>query len=119
MEVMVQRMADVEGGLLINYAESIGPLEAVQIPSEHVEDWIHPAVSKRSGGQAVIHTDEDATIKNFEDTLGAIVLWLRFLSVKLCSDMLPVRSNMDSLQPSQLVNVNRMFKTTPAIKLGD
>ncbi|TFK36170.1 UTP--glucose-1-phosphate uridylyltransferase family [Crucibulum laeve] len=43
-----------------------------------------------------------------------------FLPVKSCSDLLLIKSDIYSLQHGQLViNKNRMFETTPVIKLGD
>ena len=43
-----------------------------------------------------------------------------FLPVKSCSDLLSIKTNIYSLQHGQLIiNPQRMFETTPVIKLGD
>ncbi|EMD32022.1 hypothetical protein CERSUDRAFT_58921 [Gelatoporia subvermispora B] len=73
-------------------------------------------------GQAVIQleTAAGAAIKHFKNAHGVNVPRSRFLPVKSCSDLLLIKSDIYSLQHGQLViNPNRMFETTPVIKLGD
>ncbi|PCH43926.1 UTP-glucose-1-phosphate uridylyltransferase [Wolfiporia cocos MD-104 SS10] len=73
-------------------------------------------------GQAVIQleTAAGAAIKHFKNAHGVNVPRSRFLPVKSCSDLLLIKSDIYSLEHGQLViNENRMFETTPVIKLGD
>ncbi|KAI0373394.1 UTP-glucose-1-phosphate uridylyltransferase [Pilatotrama ljubarskyi] len=73
-------------------------------------------------GQAVLQleTAAGAAIKHFNNAHGVNVPRSRFLPVKSCSDLLLIKSDIYSLQHGQLViNPNRMFETTPVIKLGD
>ncbi|GBE81322.1 Probable UTP--glucose-1-phosphate [Sparassis crispa] len=73
-------------------------------------------------GQAVIQleTAAGAAIKHFKNAHGVNVPRSRFLPVKSCSDLLLIKSDIYSLQHGQLViNEQRMFETTPVIKLGD
>ncbi|KAI0829640.1 UTP-glucose-1-phosphate uridylyltransferase [Trametes gibbosa] len=73
-------------------------------------------------GQAVVQleTAAGAAIKHFNNAHGVNVPRSRFLPVKSCSDLLLIKSDIYSLQHGQLViNPNRMFETTPVIKLGD
>ena len=73
-------------------------------------------------GQAVIQleTAAGAAIKHFNNAHGVNVPRSRFLPVKNCSDLLLIKSDIYSLEHGQLViNPNRMFETTPVIKLGD
>ncbi|EMD32141.1 hypothetical protein CERSUDRAFT_88416 [Gelatoporia subvermispora B] len=73
-------------------------------------------------GQAVIQleTAAGAAIKHFRNARGVNVPRTRFLPVKSCSDLLLIKSDIYSLEHGQLViNENRMFGTTPVIKLGD
>ncbi|THH19941.1 hypothetical protein EW146_g1313 [Bondarzewia mesenterica] len=73
-------------------------------------------------GQAVIQleTAAGAAIKHFRNGHGINVPRSRFLPVKSCSDLLLIKSDIYSLEHGQLViNHNRMFETTPVIKLGD
>ncbi|KAF4598160.1 UTP-glucose-1-phosphate uridylyltransferase [Pleurotus pulmonarius] len=73
-------------------------------------------------GQAVIQleTAAGAAIKHFKNAHGINVPRKRFLPVKSCSDLLLIKSDIYSLQHGQLViNEQRMFETTPVIKLGD
>ncbi|KZT04671.1 UTP--glucose-1-phosphate uridylyltransferase [Laetiporus sulphureus 93-53] len=73
-------------------------------------------------GQAVIQleTAVGAAIKHFRNAHGVNVPRSRFLPVKSCSDLLLIKSDIYSLEHGQLViNENRMFGTTPVIKLGD
>ncbi|THH19942.1 hypothetical protein EW146_g1312 [Bondarzewia mesenterica] len=73
-------------------------------------------------GMAVIQleTAAGAAIKHFHNAHGINVPRSRFLPVKSCSDLLLIKSDIYSLQHGQLViNENRLFETTPVIKLGD
>ncbi|KAI5123639.1 hypothetical protein M0805_001672 [Coniferiporia weirii] len=73
-------------------------------------------------GQAVIQleTAAGAAIKHFKHAHGINVPRTRFLPVKSCSDLLLIKSDIYSLEHGQLViNENRLFGTTPVIKLGD
>jgi UTP--glucose-1-phosphate uridylyltransferase len=73
-------------------------------------------------GHAVIQleTAAGAAIKHFKNAHGINVPRKRFLPVKSCSDLLLIKSDIYSLQHGQLViNEQRMFETTPVIKLGD
>ncbi|KAF8909827.1 UTP-glucose-1-phosphate uridylyltransferase [Mucidula mucida] len=134
MEVTDKTKADVKGGTLIDYEGSIRLLEIAQVPSEHVEDfksvrkfkifntnnlWINLKALKRvmetegmeleiiinpkmnDDGQAVIQleTAAGAAIKHFKNAHGINVPRKRFLPL--------------------VINEQRMFETTPVIKLGD
>jgi UTP--glucose-1-phosphate uridylyltransferase len=73
-------------------------------------------------GHAIIQleTAAGAAIKHFKNAHGINVPRKRFLPVKSCSDLLLIKSDIYSLQHGQLViNEQRMFETTPVIKLGD
>ncbi|KAK7692934.1 hypothetical protein QCA50_004575 [Cerrena zonata] len=73
-------------------------------------------------GQAVVQLETacGAAIKHFNNAHGVNVPRSRFLPVKSCSDLLLIKSDIYSLQHGQLViNEQRMFETTPVIKLGD
>ncbi|KAI0702985.1 UTP-glucose-1-phosphate uridylyltransferase [Cerioporus squamosus] len=73
-------------------------------------------------GQAVIQLETAAgdAIKHFNNAHGVNVPRSRFLPVKSCSDLLLIKSDIYSLEHGQLViNPQRMFETTPVIKLGD
>lgn len=85
-----------------------------------LEIIINPKVN--DDGQAVIQleTAAGAAIKHFRNAHGINVPRSRFLPVKSCSDLLLIKSDIYSLEHGQLViNENRMFETTPVIKLGD
>lgn len=59
-------------------------------------------------------------MKNFEDSIGINVPRRRFLPVKKTSDLLLVMSNLYNLSNGSLVmSPQRMFPTTPLVKLGD
>ncbi|CAL1707745.1 unnamed protein product [Somion occarium] len=155
MEVTDKTKADIKGGTLIEYDDTIRLLEVAQVASEHIEDfksirkfkifntnnlWINLKALKRimelgemeldiilnpkttDDGQAVIQleTAAGAAIKHFNNAHGVNVPRSRFLPVKSCSDLLLIKSDIYSLQHGQLViNEQRMFETTPVIKLGD
>lgn len=67
-----------------------------------------------------LETAAGAAIKHFKNGHGVNVPRTRFLPVKSCSDLLLIKSDIYSLEHGQLViNEQRMFETTPVIKLGD
>lgn len=67
-----------------------------------------------------LETAAGAAIKHFKNAHGINVPRSRFLPVKSCSDLLLIKSDIYSLAHGQLViNENRLFQTTPVIKLGD
>ncbi|KAF7790394.1 hypothetical protein EIP86_001349 [Pleurotus ostreatoroseus] len=73
-------------------------------------------------GQAVLQLETAAGdgIQFFKNGHGVNVPRSRFLPVKSCSDLLLIKSDIYSLQHGRLViNEQRMFETTPVIKLGD
>ncbi|KAF7376266.1 putative UTP--glucose-1-phosphate uridylyltransferase [Mycena sanguinolenta] len=85
-----------------------------------LEIIINPKVT--DDGQAVVQleTAAGAAIKHFKNAHGINVPRKRFLPVKSCSDLLLIKSDIYSLEHGQLViNEQRMFETTPVIKLGD
>ncbi|XP_066999787.1 UTP--glucose-1-phosphate uridylyltransferase isoform X2 [Anabrus simplex] len=67
-----------------------------------------------------LETAVGAAMKCFEGGLGINVPRSRFLPVKKTSDLLLVMSNLYSLNHGSLVmSPQRMFPTTPLVKLGD
>jgi len=67
-----------------------------------------------------LETAVGAAMKSFEGGLGINVPRSRFLPVKKTSDLLLVMSNLYSLRNGSLVmSPQRMFPTTPLVKLGD
>lgn len=67
-----------------------------------------------------LETAAGAAIKHFKNAHGINVPRSRFLPVKSCSDLLLIKSDIYSLEHGQLViNENRLFGTSPVIKLGD
>ncbi|XP_021926971.1 UTP--glucose-1-phosphate uridylyltransferase isoform X4 [Zootermopsis nevadensis] len=67
-----------------------------------------------------LETAVGAAMKSFEGGLGISVPRSRFLPVKKTSDLLLVMSNLYSLNKGSLVmSPQRMFPTTPLVKLGD
>ena len=81
---------------------------------------VNPKVA--DDGQAVLQleTASGAAVKHFKNAHGINVPRTRFLPVKSCSDLLLIMSDIYSLEHGQLViNEQRMFETTPIIKLGD
>ncbi|TRM69301.1 UTP--glucose-1-phosphate uridylyltransferase family [Schizophyllum amplum] len=85
-----------------------------------LEIIINPKVN--DDGQPVIQleTAAGAAIKHFKNAHGINVPRSRFLPVKSCSDLLLIKSDIYSLEHGQLmINEQRMFETTPVIKLGD
>ncbi|KAH8920179.1 putative UTP-glucose-1-phosphate uridylyltransferase [Atractiella rhizophila] len=73
-------------------------------------------------GEAVIQLETacGAAIKHFKNAHGINVPRSRFLPVKSCSDLLLITSDLYTLEHGTLtMNKERMFETTPVIKLGD
>ncbi|KAI0790628.1 UTP-glucose-1-phosphate uridylyltransferase [Abortiporus biennis] len=81
---------------------------------------VNPKVTDDGHSVIQLETAAGAAIKHFKNAHGINVPRSRFLPVKSCSDLLLIKSNIYSLQHGQLaINPNRMFGTTPVIKLGD
>ncbi|XP_015428827.1 PREDICTED: UTP--glucose-1-phosphate uridylyltransferase [Dufourea novaeangliae] len=67
-----------------------------------------------------LETAVGAAMKSFEGSIGINVPRSRFLPVKKTSDLMLVMSNLYTLRNGSLVmSPQRMFPTTPLIKLGD
>ncbi|KAG7209035.1 hypothetical protein KM043_015198 [Ampulex compressa] len=67
-----------------------------------------------------LETAVGAAMKSFEGSIGINVPRSRFLPVKKTSDLMLVMSNLYTLRSGSLVmSPQRMFPTTPLIKLGD
>lgn len=67
-----------------------------------------------------LETAVGAAMKSFEDAIGINVPRSRFLPVKKTSDLLLVMSNLYTLKNGSLImSPQRMFPTTPLVKLGD
>ncbi|XP_065168208.1 UTP--glucose-1-phosphate uridylyltransferase-like isoform X2 [Atheta coriaria] len=67
-----------------------------------------------------LETAVGAAMKVFENAIGINVPRSRFLPVKKTSDLLLVMSNLYSMRNGSLVmSPQRMFPTTPLVKLGD
>lgn len=67
-----------------------------------------------------LETAVGAAMKCFEGCIGINVPRSRFLPVKKTSDLLLVMSNLYSLKSGSLImSPQRMFPTTPLVKLGD
>ncbi|KIY49073.1 UTP-glucose-1-phosphate uridylyltransferase [Fistulina hepatica ATCC 64428] len=99
-------------------------LKAVQRVMENegmeLDIIVNPKVTDDGVGVIQLETAAGAAIKHFKNAHGINVPRSRFLPVKSCSDLLLIKSDIYSLQHGQLViNEQRMFETTPVIKLGD
>lgn len=85
-----------------------------------LEIIINPKTTDDGHSVIQLETAAGAAIKHFKNAHGINVPRKRFLPVKSCSDLLLIKSDIYSLQHGQLViNDQRMFETTPVIKLGD
>ena len=85
-----------------------------------LEIIINPKVTEDGVSVIQLETAAGAAIRHFKNARGINVPRNRFLPVKSCSDLLLIKSDIYSLEHGQLViNENRMFGTTPVIKLGD
>ncbi|RPD63993.1 UTP-glucose-1-phosphate uridylyltransferase [Lentinus tigrinus ALCF2SS1-6] len=81
---------------------------------------VNPKVTDNGVSVIQLETAAGAAIRHFKNAKGINVPRNRFLPVKSCSDLLLIKSDIYSLEHGQLVlNENRMFGTTPVIKLGD
>ncbi|EPT02638.1 hypothetical protein FOMPIDRAFT_1047699 [Fomitopsis schrenkii] len=81
---------------------------------------VNPKTTDDGVAVVQLETAAGAAIKHFHNGHGVNVPRARFLPVKSCSDLLLIKSDIYSLEHGQLVlNENRMFSTTPVIKLGD
>jgi UTP--glucose-1-phosphate uridylyltransferase len=59
-------------------------------------------------------------MKSFENAIGINVPRSRFLPVKKTDDLLLIMSNLYSMEKGSLVmSADRMFQTTPLVKLGE
>jgi len=85
-----------------------------------LEIIINPKTTDDGHSVIQLETAAGAAIKHFKNAHGINVPRSRFLPVKSCSDLLLIKSDIYSLEHGQLViNKERMFGTTPVIKLGD
>ncbi|KAJ7703061.1 UTP--glucose-1-phosphate uridylyltransferase [Mycena rosella] len=85
-----------------------------------LEIIINPKVTDRGEAVIQLETAAGAAIKHFKNAHGINVPRSRFLPVKSCSDLLLIKSDIYSLEHGELViSPERMFGTTPVIKLGD
>jgi len=85
-----------------------------------LEIIVNPKVTDDGHAVIQLETAAGAAIKHFKNAHGINVPRSRFLPVKSCSDLLLIKSDIYSLEHGELVlNENRMFGTTPVIKLGD
>ncbi|KII92952.1 hypothetical protein PLICRDRAFT_172976 [Plicaturopsis crispa FD-325 SS-3] len=85
-----------------------------------LEIIINPKVTEDGISVIQLETAAGAAIKHFKNAHGINVPRSRFLPVKSCSDLLLIKSDIYSLEHGQLVvSEDRMFGTTPVIKLGD
>ncbi len=85
-----------------------------------LEIIINPKTNDDGHAVVQLETAAGAAIKHFKNAHGINVPRKRFLPVKSCSDLLLIKSDIYSLQHGQLIiNPQRMFETTPVIKLGE
>merc|ERR1712223_192391 len=129
MEVTDKTRADVKGGTLIQYEGKLRLLEVAHMPKiKHIieentldmEVIVNPKTL--DGGLNVIQleTAVGAAMKCFEGGKGINVPRSRFLPVKKSSDLLLIMSNLYKLKEGSLImSPERMFLSTPLVKLGD
>jgi UTP--glucose-1-phosphate uridylyltransferase len=92
----------------------------MSVDGMELEIIINPKTTDDGHSVIQLETAAGAAIKHFKNAHGINVPRKRFLPVKSCSDLLLIKSDIYSLQHGQLViNEQRMFETTPVIKLGD
>ncbi|KAJ7446197.1 UTP-glucose-1-phosphate uridylyltransferase [Mycena galericulata] len=85
-----------------------------------LEIIINPKVTERGETVVQLETAAGAAIRHFRNAHGINVPRSRFLPVKSCSDLLLIKSDIYSVEHGELViSPERMFATTPVIKLGD
>ena len=105
------------------FSHLLPPIALKQIMSTEgmeLEIIINPKTTDDGHSVIQLETAAGAAIKHFKNAHGINVPRKRFLPVKSCSDLLLIKSDIYSLQHGQLViNEQRMFETTPVIKLGD
>ncbi|KAF5380542.1 hypothetical protein D9615_004532 [Tricholomella constricta] len=81
---------------------------------------VNPKVTEDGRSIIQLETAAGAAIRHFSNARGINVPRSRFLPVKNCSDLLLIKSDMYTLEHGRLVlNEDRMFGTTPVIKLDD
>ncbi|KAJ7780527.1 UTP-glucose-1-phosphate uridylyltransferase [Mycena maculata] len=81
---------------------------------------VNPKITERGEAVIQLETAAGAAIRHFTNAHGINVPRSRFLPVKSCSDLLLIKSDIYSVEHGQLViSPERMFATTPVIKLGD
>nr|QBH73771.1 UTP-glucose-1-phosphate uridylyltransferase 2 [Eurycantha calcarata] len=86
----------------------------------NMEIIVNPKSLSNGMNVVQLETAVGAAMKSFEGGLGIHVPRSRFLPVKKTSDLLLVMSNLYSMQNGSLVmSPQRMFPTTPLVKLGD
>ena len=106
-----------------SFLSPLSPIALKQIMSNdgmELEIIINPKTTDEGHSVIQLETAAGAAIKHFKNAHGINVPRKRFLPVKSCSDLLLIKSDIYSLQHGQLViNEQRMFETTPVIKLGD
>lgn len=85
-----------------------------------MEVIVNPKVLEGGVNVLQLETAVGAAMKCFDNGMGINVPRSRFLPVKKSSDLLLIMSNLYSLKDGSLVmSPERMFQTTPLIKLGD
>ncbi|XP_059095630.1 UTP--glucose-1-phosphate uridylyltransferase-like isoform X5 [Tigriopus californicus] len=85
-----------------------------------MEVIVNPKVLEGGVNVLQLETAVGAAMKCFDNGMGINVPRSRFLPVKKSSDLLLIMSNLYSLRNGSLVmSPERMFQTTPLIKLGD
>ncbi|KAH8119209.1 UTP--glucose-1-phosphate uridylyltransferase-domain-containing protein [Phellopilus nigrolimitatus] len=105
---------------IFNYQQHLALRRIMDTGGMDLDIIVNPKMT--DDGQAVIQleTAAGAAIKHFKSAHGINVPRTRFLPVKSCSDLLLIKSDIYSLEHGELViNENRLFGTTPVIKLGD
>ena len=84
-----------------------------------IEVIVNQKVLSRGENVLQLETAVGAAMKCFENGIGINVPRSRFLPVKKSSDLLLIMSNLYHLKDgSLLMSPERMFQTTPLIKLG-
>lgn len=85
-----------------------------------LEIIVNPKVTDDGHSIIQLETAAGAAIRHFNNARGINVPRSRFLPVKNCFDLLLIKSDIYSLEHGRLVlNEDRMFGTTPVIKLDD
>jgi len=85
-----------------------------------LEIIVNPKITDDGRSIIQLETAAGAAIRHFSNAGGINVPRSRFLPVKNCSDLLLIKSDIYSLEHGRLVlNKDRLFGTTPVIKLDD